>query len=74
MPGSAAKLVITERQQLVLRQIAAAPTSPVRLAQRARIILQAFERTENQTIAAAIDLDPTAVGMWRRHGSKPGPS
>jgi hypothetical protein len=35
MPGSAAKLVITERQQAVLRQIVAAPTSPVRLVQRA---------------------------------------
>lgn len=66
MPGSAAKLVITERQQAVLRQIVAAPTSPVRLVQRAEIILRAFERQENQAIAAAIELDPTAVGLWRR--------
>ena len=66
MPGSAAKLVITERQQALLRQIAAAPTSPVRLAQRAEIILRAFEGEENQAIAQAIDLDPTAVGLWRR--------
>jgi hypothetical protein len=35
MPGSAAKLQITEHQQAVLRRIVAAPTSPVRLAQRA---------------------------------------
>jgi hypothetical protein len=73
MPGSAAKLTITERQQTVLRQIAAAPTSPVRLAQRAQIILQAFEREENQKIAAAIDLDPTAVGLWRRRWVKAWP-
>jgi transposase len=66
MPGSAAKLVITERQQAVLRQFAAASTSPVRLAQRAEVILRAFEGQENQVIAAAIDLDPTAVGLWRR--------
>jgi transposase len=66
MPGSAAKLLITERQQAVLRQFAAAPTSPVRLAQRAEVILRAFEGQENQVIAAAIDLDPTAVGLWRR--------
>ena len=66
MPGSAAKLLITERQQAVLRQFAAAPTSPVRLAQRAEVILRAFEGQENQAIAAAIDLDPTAVGLWRR--------
>ena len=70
MPGSAAKLLITERQQAVLRQMAAAPTSPVRLAQRAQIVLRAFEGALNQTIAAAIHLDPTAVGLWRRRWVK----
>ena len=73
MPGSAAKLVITERQQAVLRQMAAAPTSPVRLVQRARIVLEAFEGQENQAIAVAIDLDPTAVGLWRRRWVKAWP-
>ena len=73
MPGSAAKLVITERQQALLQQIAAAPTSPVRLAQRAAIILRAFEGDENQAIAQAIDLDPTAVGLWRRRWVKAWP-
>jgi transposase len=73
MPGSAAKLLITERQQAVLRQMAAAPTSPVRLAQRAEIILRAFDGQENQAIAAAIDLDPTAVGTWRRRWVKAWP-
>ena len=66
MPGSAAKLVITERQQAVLRQMAGAPTSSVRLAQRAEIILRAFAGEENRAIAAEIGLDPTAVGLWRR--------
>lgn len=73
MPGSAAKLQITERQQAVLRQITAAPTSPVRLVQRAEIILRAFQKEENQAIAAAIDLDPTAVGLWRRRWVKAWP-
>lgn len=73
MPGSAAKLVITERQQAVLRQMAAAPTSPVRLAQRAEVILRAFKGQENQAIAAALDLDPTAVGLWRRRWAKAWP-
>src|SRR5262245_33649138 len=48
MPGSAAKVVITERQQALLRQIAGAATSPVRLAQRAEIILRAFDGQDNQ--------------------------
>jgi len=73
MPGSAAKLLITERQQAVLRHIVAAPTSPVRLVQRAEIILRAFAKEENQTIAAAIALDPTAVGLWRRRWVKAWP-
>jgi transposase len=73
MPGSAAKLQITERQQAVLRQITAAPTSPVRLVQQAEIILRAFQKEENQAIAAAIDLDPTAVGLWRRRWVKAWP-
>lgn len=66
MPGSAAKLQITERQQAVLRLIVGAPTSPVRLVQRGEVILRAFAKEENQAIAAAVGLDPTAVGLWRR--------
>jgi transposase len=73
MPGSAAKVVITERQQAVLQQIVAASTSPVRLVQRAEIVLRAFAGQENQAIAAAIDLDPTAVGLWRRRWAKAWP-
>jgi transposase len=65
MPGSAAKVVITERQQALLRRIAAASTSPVRLAQRAEVVIRAFAGEENQEIAAAIGLDRTAVGAWR---------
>jgi len=73
MPGSAAKLQVTERQQTVLRRIVAAPTSPVRLVQRAEIILRAFQKQQNQAIAAAIGLDPTAVGLWRRRWVKAWP-
>jgi transposase len=73
MPGSAAKIVITERQQAILEEIVRASTSPVRLVQRAEIILRAFEGEENRAIAAAIDLDATAVGMWRRRWAEAWP-
>jgi len=73
MPGSAAKVLITERQQALLRQIVAASTSPVRLVQRAEIILRAFAGAENRAIAQAIDLDPTAVGLWRRRWARAWP-
>jgi hypothetical protein len=64
VPGSAAKLQITERQQAVLRQIVAAPTSPVRLAQRAEIILRAFQNSSGHTITVsngAVKIEPEVV-------------
>ena len=70
MPGSAAKVRITERQQDVLEQVAAARTSPVRLAQRAKIVLRAFAGAENGDIAQEIGLDRTAVGLWRRRWAR----
>jgi transposase len=73
MPGSAAKVVITERQQTLLQQIVAASTSPVRLVQRAEVVLRAFAGQENQAIAQEIDLDPTAVGLWRRRWARAWP-
>lgn len=66
MPGSAAQSVITGRQHMLLRHLAAAPTRPVRLAQRAEISPRALAGAENPAIAPAIGLDPTAVGWWRR--------
>ena len=73
MPGSAAKVLITERQQALLQQIVAASTSSVRLVQRAQIVLRAFAGEDNQTIAQAIDLDRTAVGLWRRRWAQAWP-
>jgi transposase len=70
MPGSAAKVVVTERQQAVLRQMSTASTSPVRLAQRAKIILAAFDGKTNEEIALEVGLDRNAVGLWRRRWSK----
>jgi transposase len=70
MPGSAAKLRITERQQEILQHMATARTSPVRLAQRAKIILRAFAGADNADIAQEIGLDRTAVGLWRRRWAR----
>ena len=44
MPGQAAKVTITERQQDILRTIGNAPTASSQLRQRATIILLAFQR------------------------------
>ena len=50
MPGKAAKIVITERQQLLLQEMASSLCIQVRLAERAAIILLAFEGVQNQEI------------------------
>jgi transposase len=66
MSGSAAKVVITERQQEVLRQLSAARTGAKRLTQRAEVILLAFEGLDNEAIGARVGLERHQVGIWRR--------
>jgi transposase len=70
MPGSAAKIFITERQQKILRDIAHSRTAALRLVQRATIILRAFAKIDNQDIGGEIDLNRNAVGLWRRRWAK----
>jgi hypothetical protein len=66
MPGKAAKVVITERQQRILLAIVHCRTAPVRLVERARIILLAFEKKRNDQIAEVVPLNPQQIGLWRR--------
>jgi transposase len=70
MSGSAAKVVITERQQKVLREFVNSRTSPLRLVQRATIVLQGFAGVDNADIAQEIGLGPDCVGLWRRRWAK----
>jgi transposase len=66
MPGKAAKIIITERQQAILRTLRNAVTAPSRLRQRASIILLAFEGHRNDEIAQVVGLAQGPVGIWRR--------
>lgn len=66
MPGTARKLIITERQQAVLQTMTRSSTCPQALAQRARVILLAFEGLLNTEIADRIGCERHAVGPWRR--------
>jgi len=66
MPGKAAKVVVTERQQKVLRTMTRASTCPQGLAQRAQMILSAFEHHDNETIAEQLGCERHVVGIWRR--------
>lgn len=66
MAGSAAKVVISERQQMVLRKLSTATTVAKRLVQRATIILLAFAGMDNRDIAKQVGLGRCQVGLWRR--------
>jgi len=66
MSGSAAKVVITERQQAVLRKMSTATTLAKRLVQRASILLLAFAGLANQDIARQVGLERHQIGLWRR--------
>lgn len=66
MPGKAAKVIITEKQQAVLQTFVKARSSKVSLVQRSRIILLAFEGQNNESIEQLVGLHHDAVGRWRR--------
>lgn len=66
MPGQAAKVIITERQQDILRQLSRSVTIAFQLRQRARIILLGFEGRLNSEIEDVVVLGHDAVGRWRR--------
>lgn len=66
MSGKAAKIMLTEKQQAILQQIANSATSTVQHARRARVILEAFRGKLNGGISAIVGLDRVQVGLWRR--------
>jgi hypothetical protein len=66
MSGKAAKIMVTEKQQAILQQIARSTTSTVQHACRARIILEAFRGKLNRDMSALVGVDRVQVGLWRR--------
>jgi transposase len=66
MPGKAAKITITERQQHILQTVSRSVTAPSCLRQRASIIVLAFDGLRNQDIAQRVGLTHRQVGRWRR--------
>jgi len=65
MPGKAAKVVFTEKQQAILREFTASRSVSVALAQRSNIILLAFDGLNNEQIEAIVGLGHDRVGKWR---------
>jgi transposase len=65
MPGKAAKVIISERQQEILDEFSRSRTEPYFLRQRSTIILLAFAGLLNEQIAPAVDLERHQIGIWR---------
>jgi transposase len=65
MPGKAAKVIISERQQQILDEFSRSRTEPSFLRQRATLILLAFAGLLNEQIAPQVDLERHQVGRWR---------
>ena len=57
MSGKAAKVIVTEKQQAILEQIANARTASQQLIQRAKIILLAFAGMLNMQISEQVGLN-----------------
>jgi len=66
MSGKAARIMVTEKQQGILQQIANAATATVAHVLRAKIILEAIQGKLNRDIATTVGLDRKQVGLWRR--------
>jgi transposase len=66
MAGTAAKIIITERQQKLLEEFSKSRTIGRCLAQRAAIILLGFTGMLNEEIARKVGLNRIQVGLWRQ--------
>jgi transposase len=66
MAGTAAKIVISERQQKLLEEFSKSRTIGKCLAQRAMIILLGFSGLFNEAIALQVGLNRIQVGLWRQ--------
>ena len=66
MSGKAAKIMLTERQHVILQQIIHSTTAAQRLVERANLIVLAFGGMFNGAISGIIGLRRKQVGLWRR--------
>lgn len=66
MPGMAAKIKMTEKQQVVLDELCCSRTASRAIVQRASIVVLGFQGLQNEQIARRVGLNAHQVGVWRR--------
>ena len=66
MPGTARKVILTERQLALLRTLERSSSCPQGVARHAAIIRLAFEGLRNEQIANHLGCERHQPGLWRR--------
>src|SRR5216684_5921122 len=66
MPGTAAKVKLSEKQLAALEELSRSRTMSRGIVQRASIILLGFQGLLNEQIAAEVGLNRQQVGVWRQ--------
>jgi transposase len=66
MAGKAAKIIVSERQQVLLKEFSKSRTVSKSVSQRAMIILLGFQGLFNEEIAVRVGLNRLQVGIWRQ--------
>lgn len=74
MSGKAAKIVLTERQKMLLENIIRSRIAPQRLIQRGQVILLAAGGMRNSEISLQIGMGRQQVGLWRRRWQQSQPA
>jgi transposase len=64
--GKAAKIIVSERQHVILTELSKSRTVSKSISQRATIILLGFQGLLNQEIASRVGLNRNQVGIWRQ--------
>src|ERR1700683_5397742 len=68
MPGTAAKVRVSEKQLAVLQELSRSRTAAKGIVQRALILVLGVQGLRNEQIAVEVGLNRQQVGVWRQGG------
>src|SRR3954454_11820311 len=66
MPGTAARVRVTEKQLVILKELSRSRPEAKGIIRRASIVVLGFQGLLNEQIAAEVGLNRQQVGVWRR--------
>ena len=66
MPGTAARVRVTEKQLAILQELSRSRTEARGIVQRALILVLGFQGLLNEQIAVDVGLNRQQVGIWRQ--------